>query len=67
MYSYGMLKPGRKRKSMIKRKKLHKIIVCKSVLKTEDIEIHIFFIALYIFFCFDFWYNQQSYNENISF
>ena len=42
MNSYGMLKPGRKRKSMIKGKKLHKIIVCKSVLKTEDIEIHIF-------------------------
>ena len=41
MYPYGMLKPGRKRKSMIKRKKLHKIIVCKSVLKTEDLEIHI--------------------------
>ena len=41
MYPYGMLKPGRKRKSMIKRKKLYKIIVCKSVLKTEDLEIHI--------------------------
>ena len=41
MYPYEMLKPGRKRKSMIKRKKLYKIIVCKSVLKTEDLEIHI--------------------------
>ena len=41
MHPYGMLKPGRKRKSMIKRKKLYKIIVCKSVLKTEDLEIHI--------------------------
>ena len=42
MYSYGMLKPGRKRKSMIKRKKLYKIMVCETVLKTEDLEIHIF-------------------------
>ena len=42
MYPYGMLKPGRKRKSMKKRKKLHKIIVCKSVLKIEDLKIHIF-------------------------
>ena len=42
MYPYEMLNPGRKRKSMIKRKKLQKIIVCKSVLKTEDLKIHIF-------------------------
>ena len=26
---------------MIKRKKLYKIMVCKSVLKTKDLEIHI--------------------------
>ena len=41
MYPYEMLKPGRKRKRMIKRKKLYKIMVCKSVLKTKDLEIHI--------------------------
>ena len=41
MYLYEMLKPGRKRKSMIKRKKLLKIMVCESVLKNEDLEIHI--------------------------
>ena len=69
MYLCEMLKPGRKRKSIIKRKKLCKIMVCKSVLKTEDLEIHIdtFVQHCIYFFGFDFWCNQQSYNKNISF
>ena len=50
MYLYEMLKPGRKRKTMIKRKKLYKIIVCKSVLKTEDLKIHIFVLHCIYFF-----------------
>ena len=41
MYPYEMLNQGRKRKTMIKRKELYKIMVRKSVLKTEDLEIHI--------------------------
>ena len=44
-------------------------MVCKSVLKTEDLEIHIdiFVKHCIYFFCFDFWYNQQRYNKNISY
>ena len=52
MYPYEMLKPGRKRKSMIKRKKLHRIMVCKSVLTTEDLEIHIDIFVLYCIYFF---------------